>query len=97
MAAGAATLVLNYWQIIILFAFALVPVVWFIDSSRVATNRRIMLVLVIMLVMNLAAASSSRKFDYKVSYTDQVNAYCEQTFGADKCRTAPVPEVRIQP
>lgn len=85
VAAGAATLVLNYWQIIILFAFALMPVMAAVDNNSLWTYRHLLLLMAVMVVFNVVSACGSDKFSWDSSYIDAVNEYCVNTYGAGAC------------
>ncbi|WP_294567646.1 3-deoxy-D-manno-octulosonic acid transferase [uncultured Succinatimonas sp.] len=88
-AAAAATLTLNYWQIIILFAFALLPVLCLVERKIFFLKPKYMFYFAaFMVAMNFVSATNSRKFHESVSYVDQVNMFCYDRY-QDKCALSP--------
>lgn len=84
LAAAAATLVLNYWQIIIMFCFALLPVLLFAEKYR-PSLRFLWGLGVFMVLMNTVSALSSDKFSYRESYVQAVHAFCLKSYSAAQC------------
>lgn len=80
IAAAAATLVLNYWQIIILYAFAILPILVMIEKKKKLNKKYIVFFIIYVIAINLVAASNSKKFNYHYSYYDQVMAFYEQNY-----------------
>ena len=85
MAGAASTITFSYWHLILIFAFALLPIlVLFENSHRIRTVHIVYLALA-MIVMNLISALNSDKFNIHASYTDQVNYLCLQKYEAAQC------------
>lgn len=72
-AAGASTVVLNYWQIIVIFPFALIPLIWFIAKYSIK-SWHVFLVTLCMVIINLTAATYSEKYQIGASYVSKVEA-----------------------
>ena len=88
VAAAAATLTLNYWQIILIFPFALLPLLCLIEKRPTFfKSRYIVIFAIFMILMNVVSASNSRKFHVSESYVDAVNLYCYERY-QEKCRLA---------
>lgn len=85
VAAAAATLVLNYWQIIILFVFALMPIVLALCLNSKWRLRHLWVLMCIMVAFNVISAMSSDKFSIDSSYVQSVNEWCTQKYGATQC------------
>lgn len=85
VAAGASTVLLNYWQIIILFCFALVPVLAFFENFRRFTYKHLAILMIVMTAMSLVGALSSIKFDYKTSYSVAAYQHCLNSYTASQC------------
>ena len=86
LAAGAATLTLNYWQIIILFCFALMPVLHILDAAALK-NSWLAGLGALLILMNAVSASTSEKFSYKADYAAAFYQFCLTVYNdAGKCR-----------
>ncbi len=95
-AAAAATLVLNYWQIIILFPFALLPVIIAVSHNDLWRMRHLWLLMTVMVCFNVVSAISSNKFSVESSYVNSVNTWCVSVYGEEKCQIMPEPDVEEQ-
>lgn len=85
LAAAAATLVLNYWQIIIMFCFALLPVLVLIEKKPRIKKSLIIFFSVYMILINIIAATNSAKFNYRYSLSDQVVRFCVSNYSKEQC------------
>lgn len=84
IAAGAATLTLNYWQIIILFCFALMPIIAYLEY-RPLSNGLCYALAIFMLLSNVVSATSSEKFSYRADYGAAFYQYCLRDYSAAQC------------
>ena len=80
-----STITFSYWHLIIMFAFALLPVLALIERSHRIQTRSIVYVIVIMLIFDVVSAVNSQKFNMNVSYKDQVNYLCLQKYTKEQC------------
>jgi hypothetical protein len=86
IAAGAATLVLNYWQIIIMFVFCLIPVLEIIERTPYIRKAFIVLAVALALVIDVQASLSSEKYRYDApSLEKQLIDYCATKYGVEQC------------
>ena len=86
MLAGAiSTITFSYWHLIIIFSFALLPVLVLIERSHRIRTAHILYLALIMLVMNFISAFNSDKFNINASYTDQVNYLCLEKYDVAQC------------
>ena len=85
MAGAASTITFSYWHLILIFAFALLPILVLFEQSHRIRNVHIVYLAVAMIVMNLISAINSDKFNIHASYTDQVNYLCLQKYEAAQC------------
>lgn len=84
LAAAAATLTLNYWQIIILFCFALMPILTAVES-RPLSGRVLAALAALMVVLNLVSATSSDKFSLNADYSAAFYQHCINLYDGPKC------------
>lgn len=84
LAAAAATIILNYWQIIILFCFALMPALAFVNNW-VVPRRFIVIISAVMIVMNCVSAWSSTKFSHEADYSGAFYQSCLHKYDAGQC------------
>ncbi len=85
MAGAASTITFSYWHLILIFAFAMLPILVLFEHSHRIRNVHIVYLAVAMIVMNLISAINSDKFNIHASYTDQVNYLCLQKYEAAQC------------
>lgn len=80
-----STITFSYWHLIIMFAFALLPVLALIERSHRIQTRSIVYVIVIMLIFDVVSSINSQKFNMNVSFKDQVNYLCLQKYTKEQC------------
>jgi len=86
ISAGLAPIVFNYWHLMLIFPFALFPILYWLIShvyrGAERQTRPLVVVALIFLVINLVALNDSRKFSWQANYQEQVKNYIELQFGA---------------
>ncbi len=95
LAAAAATLTLNYWQIIVLFCFALLPLLSAFNRHPLP-ERLVAVLAVFMLTSNIISATSSEKFSYRADYAAAVSQYCLSKYDAKSCALTPQQAQELQ-
>lgn len=79
ISAALSPIVFSHWHLIITFAFALFPIIAFVDNYLKNTPKHFSLILggvfVYFLVINIIAINDSEKFSYKTDYIKQTKAY----------------------
>ena len=75
-------IVFNHWHLISIFAFALFPLLVFIETlsknSSIQLSKYLFIVAFYFIFVNLVAANDSEKFSYKVSYQAQTIEYLKE-------------------
>jgi hypothetical protein len=81
--AGLAPITFNYWHLILVFPFALFPVLLLLRLIFKVYPRALkgagLSVLVFFVFVNIIVANDSRKFSYHASYYQQVIDYVQKT------------------
>lgn len=86
IAAAAATLVLNYWQIIVMFSFCLIPVLEIIERTPKIPKWLTAAVLAFAFVINIQASISSEKYSIDApSLKQQLIDYCAINYDVNEC------------
>ncbi len=87
IAAAAATLVLNYWQIIIMFVFCLFPILEIIERTSNINKGIVSAVVALAMVINIQASLSSEKYDLNAPALDkQLIDYCSNKYSTEQCK-----------
>ena len=72
-------IVFNYWHLLIIFPYALLPFLLFVDKFQMDKVSKYFLPIVIYLVcINLVAAIDSKKYDLNANYSEQVTQYIQK-------------------
>jgi hypothetical protein len=77
ISSALSPIVFNYWHLIIVFPFALIPLLSYINQKQQHKYfvKYLMLVVMYFLMVNIIAANDSRKYSYKVNYHKQTMQY----------------------
>ena len=82
ISAMLSPIIFSYWHLIIAFAFALLPVLYYAEYWQNKKPEKLAklttLVAAYFLVVNLVASHDSNKYSYLISYQEQVDAYLEE-------------------
>jgi len=75
-------IVFNYWHLIIVFPFALIPMLSFLSAQeklrKELISKGLMALSVYFVVLNVIVANDSFKYTYKTDYTKQIDTYVEK-------------------
>ncbi len=86
IAAGMATLVLNYWQIIIVWCFTLIPVLEMVERSKNINKYIVSALVIFALVLNIQASLDSEKYRFDAPNMEkQLYDYCIDRYDEQKC------------
>ncbi|MBA1433144.1 MAG: 3-deoxy-D-manno-octulosonic acid transferase [Epsilonproteobacteria bacterium] len=78
-------IIFSYWHLIIIFPFAIMPfLIYFKPYSQNYLKRFVLFTLSYFLLINIMGAIDSRKYDIKVNYVNDVNAYVAKSVTASK-------------
>lgn len=86
ISAAMATLVLNFWQIIIIFPLCLLAVIYFVSKHFKLDWHFYSLLIIFLICMNLVSASYSEKFNINYSFEQQYYQVCQEMYHVDKCQ-----------
>lgn len=78
ISAALSPIVLIYWHLMLVFPFALIPVLVFAEHKQkflFKTPTFLVSLAIYFLVINLVAANDSKKFSYKANYSEQTITY----------------------
>jgi hypothetical protein len=79
ISAALSPIVFNYWHLIMIFPFTLIPLLFFFDAQQKRLNKYfsnfIYAIVGYLLVINLLGMHDSEKFSYKANYTEQVTNF----------------------
>ncbi|WP_163130285.1 3-deoxy-D-manno-octulosonic acid transferase [Agarivorans sp. Alg241-V36] len=82
VSAMLSPIIFSYWHLIIAFAFALFPVLYYAEYWQQKRPERLAKITAIVaayfLVVNLVASHDSNKYTYLIGYQEQVEAYLEE-------------------
>jgi len=82
ISAVLSPIVFSYWHLVIIFPFALFPLLLFLNhwlkTHSIALVKYLMLITLYFTFINLIAAHDSEKFSYKVDYVQQTLKFKEQ-------------------
>ncbi|MFT5661980.1 MAG: hypothetical protein ACI9TV_002628 [Sulfurimonas sp.] len=78
ISAVLSPIVFNYWHLLIIFPFALLPFLLFIETLAIEKiNKYFFPVLIYLLCINFIAAIDSKKYDLNANYSNQVIKHIE--------------------
>ncbi len=78
-------IIFNYWHLIIIFPFAIMPfLIYFKSYSRNYLQKFVFFTVSYFLLINIMGAIDSGKYDIKVNYVDDVNAYVSKSVTSSK-------------
>ena len=85
LAAGANTLVLNFWQIAIIFPFALLPVLAFMSVRPHGLKLYVWVAAIFFVFANALGATYSEKFNYQQNFSANFYRTCLVGFSPQQC------------
>ncbi len=78
-------IIFNYWHLIIVFPFAIMPfLIYFKSYSRNYLQKFVFFTVSYFLLINIMGAIDSGKYNIKVNYVDDVNAYVSKSVTSSK-------------